>query len=246
VRSALYREDLAWIHHADFGDFARSAGPEVLNILRRAGIKRGKLVDLGCGSGIWAAMAERAGFRVIGVDFSRAMLALARRESPKSKFVQASLDQFSFPPCDVVTALGEPFNYGAGGQASRLRPLFARVARALSPNGRLIFDVLLYDGQPMNYRTWRAGQDYAVLTEVSEDRKKRKLTRRMLTFRTVNGRIRRGDECHVLECFPRVSVERALRAAGFKFRSSRRYGKWPLLPRRLAFIATKPPGTSQF
>jgi len=98
VRSTLYRKDLAWIHHAGFGDFARSAGPGVLHILRRAGMKRGKLVDLGCGSGIWAAMAEHAGFRVIGVDFSPAMLAMARRESPKSRFVQASLASFRFHP----------------------------------------------------------------------------------------------------------------------------------------------------
>ncbi len=91
----------------------------------------------------------------------------------------------------------------------------------------------------MNYRTWRSGPDWAVLVEVSEDRKRRKLTRRIITFRAVNARIRRGEERHTLECFSRASVERALRAAGFKFRSSRRYGNWLLPPRRWAFIATK-------
>jgi trans-aconitate methyltransferase len=110
LRSTIYQADLARIHHVGFGDFAKSAGPEVLKILRRAAITRGTLVDLGCGSGIWAAMAERAGLRVVGVDQSRTMLALTKRESPKSQFIQSSLDKFSVPPCDVVTALGEPFN----------------------------------------------------------------------------------------------------------------------------------------
>jgi SAM-dependent methyltransferase len=156
-----------------FGDFARSAGAEVLEILRRAGIRAGTLVDMGCGSGIFAAMAERAGFHVIGVDQSPAMVALAKRNSPKSKFIQSSLDKFSVPSCDLVTALGEPFNYGADRRVGDLRHLFVRIARALRPGGMFLFDLILHEGEPMNYRSWRAGPGWAVLWEVSEDRIRR-------------------------------------------------------------------------
>jgi len=240
VRSTIYQTDLAWIHHDGFGDFAKSAGPEVLKTLRRAGLRGGTLVDLGCGSGIFAAIAERAGFHVIGVDQSPAMLALAKRQSPKSQFIQSSLDKYSVPPCDVVTALGEPLNYGARRRVSDLRRLFARIARALRSGGKLVFDLILHEGKPMNYRGWRAHQDWVVLWETTEDLKRRKLTRHMITFRGVQGRIRRTEESHDVQLFPRREVERALRSAGFKFVVAPKYGTWPLPSRRLAFIATKP------
>jgi SAM-dependent methyltransferase len=240
VPSPIYKTDLAWIHHVGFGDFARSAGPQVLKILRQAGIRGGTLVDIGCGSGIFAALAEQTGFHVIGVDFSQAMLSLAKRESPKSRFIPSSLDKFTVLPCDVVTALGEPFNYGARRRSSDLRRLFARIARALRPGGMFLFDLILHEGQPMNYRSWRAGNGWTILWEVTENQKRRELTRHNITFRTVRGRIRRGEERHTVHLFKRNEVEQALRAAGFKFVVSPKYGPWSLPRRRLAFIATKP------
>jgi SAM-dependent methyltransferase len=240
VRSPIYKTDVAWIHHTGFGDFARSAGAEVLKILRRAGIRGGTLVDLGCGSGIFAAMAERTRFHVVGADISAAMVALAKRESPESQFIQSSLDRFSFPPCDVVTALGEPLNYGADRRLSNLRRMFARIARALRPGGMFLFDLILHEGEPMNYRSWRTGNGWAVLYEVAEDGKRRNLMRHNITFRTVQGRIRRSEERHTVQLFKRKEIEQALRAAGFKFVVSPKYGGWSLPPRRLAFIATKP------
>jgi SAM-dependent methyltransferase len=231
---------VAWIHHNGFGDFARSAGPEVLRILRRAGIRGGTLVDLGCGSGIFAAIAERAGFHVIGVDQSSAMVALAKHESPKSQFIQSSLDKVSVPPCDAVTALGEPLNYGGDRRSSDLRRLFVRISRALRPGGMFLFDLILHEGEPMNYRSWRAGDGWTLLWEVTEDQKRRKLTRHNITFRAAKGQIRRGEERHIVQLFRRKEVEQALRAAGFKFVVSRKYGKWSLPPRRRAVIATKP------
>lgn len=240
MSSPIYKTDVAWIHHSGFGDFARSTGPEVLKILRRSGIRGGTLVDLGCGSGIFAALAERAGFHVVGVDQSPAMVALAKRESPKSQFIQSSLDKFSVPLCDVVTALGEPLNYGAERRSSDLRRVFARIARALRPGGMFLFDLILHEGEPMNYRSWRAGDGWTLLWEVSEDQKRRILNRHNISFCQAKGKIRRGEEDHIVQLFRRKEVEQALRAAGFEFVVSRKYGKWSLPVRRLAFIATKP------
>jgi SAM-dependent methyltransferase len=240
LRSTIYKTDVAWIHHVGFGEFARSAGAEVLRILRRAAIRGGTLVDLGCGSGIFAAMAERAGFHVIGVDISAAMLALAKRESPKSQFIESSLDKFPVPPCDVVTALGEPLNYGAYKRSSDLRCVFVRIARALRPGGMFLFDLILHESGPMNYRSWRTGTGWTILWEVAENGKRRNLTRHNITFRTVQGRIRRREERHTVQLFKRKEVEQTLRHAGFRFVVSRKYGKWSLPVRRLAFIARKP------
>jgi len=241
-RQPLYADDLAYIHHAGFGDFARNAAPELLRILRRAGICGGRLVDLGCGSGIWGRAAQRAGFEVIGVDQSRAMIRLARRVSPRSRFHLGSIYDFQLPPCDAVSIIGEGLNY-ISPDAAPPPParLFARVARALRPGGLFVFDVLVREIGPINYPAWRSGEDWAVLVRVTEDRSRRRLQRHITTFRKVGSTFRRSEETHLVRLFARAGLERALRQAGFKVRVSRRYGKLRLGPRRLAFVARKQP-----
>src|SRR5438067_5549005 len=98
-RNQFYDADLAYIHHNGFGDFATEAAPELLKILRCHGIANGTLLDLGCGSGIWARAAQNAGFHVVGIDQSQAMIDLARTVSPKSHFRCASLHAAAFPRC---------------------------------------------------------------------------------------------------------------------------------------------------
>ena len=63
-----YRDDLAYIHDAGFGGFATQAAPFVLKLLEDGDIRRGQVVELGCGSGIVAAALTRAGYNVLGFD----------------------------------------------------------------------------------------------------------------------------------------------------------------------------------
>lgn len=76
------RRGPAWIHDVGFGDCARGAAPGLLALLRRSGIRAGRVVDLDCGSDIWAAALVRAGYAVCGVDALRAMIRLARESAP--------------------------------------------------------------------------------------------------------------------------------------------------------------------
>jgi len=85
---AGYKDDLAYIHDVGFGDFAKKAAPGLLKILRRSGITKGLVVDLGCGSGIWAHELGEAGYKVLGVDISAAMLKLARKKVPQARFLK--------------------------------------------------------------------------------------------------------------------------------------------------------------
>lgn len=63
-----YRTDLAHIHDAGFGDFARSAATFLMERLKSHGIQDGTVVDLGCGSGITARLLCDAGFSVQVLD----------------------------------------------------------------------------------------------------------------------------------------------------------------------------------
>src|SRR5262252_1578743 len=139
-----YREDLAYIHDVGHGDFARQSAPGVLAMLRASGLTAGRVIDLGCGSGIWAEELARAGYDVLGVDISPAMIELARRRVPEAQFRVGSFLRARLPRCVAVTALRECFNYlfDQANSGEALAGLFARVHRALRPGGVLIFDVL--------------------------------------------------------------------------------------------------------
>ncbi len=138
-----YQHDLAHIHDTGFGDFARNSAPNLLNLFRKNGINDGLVVDLGCGSGIWAKALAEAGYQVVGVDLSPAMIEIARQRVPEATFHVASFLDFQIPACRAVTALGEVFNYlfDRRNSVRALRRLFDEVFDALAPNGLLVFDV---------------------------------------------------------------------------------------------------------
>ena len=249
-----YTEDLAYIHDAGFGGFARGAAPGVLAALRRAGIGGGLVVDLGAGSGIWAEILLGEGYDVLGLDLSPAMLALARRRTPAARFEEGSLLRVPLPPCAAVTALGECVNYLfdiggvggiGGGETTAAEPplpgLFARVHEALRPGGLFVFDVAepgqVPPGKPR--RGWTEGPDWAIGVHVEEDPEARLLTRRMTFFRQVGDLYRRGEEVHQQRLYPRAEVKAALRQAGFRVTMARAYGDAPLAPAHTAFFARK-------
>ncbi|PLZ05962.1 class I SAM-dependent methyltransferase [Fischerella thermalis WC542] len=61
------QEDLGYIHDVGFGAFSSESAPGLLEILHQKGINKGLVVDLGCGSGIWAKALTQAGYDVLGV-----------------------------------------------------------------------------------------------------------------------------------------------------------------------------------
>lgn|SRR5262245_61008830 len=233
----IYARDLAYIHHAGFGDFARRAAPGVLRLLRQRGIGRGLIVDIGCGSGILAAELTRAGYAVHGIDRSSAMIRLAREVAPAATFKRGSFDSVPVPRCDAVTALGEVFGYAGSAPRPRLPSLFRRVAKALRPGGLFVLDVLVRGGRaPMRYRTWTASEEWAVLVDVDEDIRRGRVQRDITTFRQDGGCFRRHRERHLLYVMDADSLRTQLRTAGFSVRTSRHYGPCALARRRLAFI----------
>jgi SAM-dependent methyltransferase len=220
----------------------RKAAPVLLAAFRKAGLRRGRVVDLGCGSGLFLHELARAGYQPVGVDPSAAMMELARKVEPRAELHRGSAHLFGFPRCQAVTAMGEALQYVAPGRrAPSLPALFGKVARALEPGGFFVFDLVVAEGGPvMSYRTFRQGRGWAVLIEVQEDRVEGRLMRNITTFRRNGTDYRRDHERHQLQIPRRGEVEAALRAAGLLVRTRRAYGTSRLLPRRLAFWARKP------
>src|SRR5215203_6590114 len=106
-----YREDIAYIHDVGHAEFALESAPGILEILDRNGIRDGLVVDLGCGSGLWARELLDAGYRVFGIDISWAMIELSRKKVPEAEFRVESLFEVEIPRCRAVTAVSEVLNY---------------------------------------------------------------------------------------------------------------------------------------
>lgn len=237
-----YKEDLAFIHDVGFGDFVIKSAPGLLDILNRSEIHDGLIVDLGCGSGLWAEQLIRGGYSVFGIDISEAMIRLARRRAPRAEFRIGSLFDFDLPPCSGVTSLGECVNYlfDPNNDRQALIQLFRRVYDALIPGGVFIFDVA-EPGQVAEGKTisgFTEGEDWMVLVEKKEERGM--LTRRIITFRKSGNHYRRSDETHCQQLYKSTDVARELRRAGFRVGRIRSYGEHPLLKARAGFIARKP------
>lgn len=237
-----YKDDLAYIHDAGFGDFAKTSAPWLLETLRENQIDKGLVVDLGCGSGIWARELSRAGYGVLGIDISHAMIEIARKRVPRGEFRTGSLLRAKLPTCDAVTSLGECLNYmfDKSNSIGRLRGVFERVYSALKPGGLFVFDIAVPGRGKDSPQRHRQGKDWAVLSDTVEDPETNRLTRRITTFRKRNENYIRGEEVHVLQLYERSKVADELRRVGFRVRTLSSYGEQTMLVGCVAFMARKP------
>jgi len=118
-------------YDAGFGALTRSAVP---TLLAAAGVQSdSRVLDVGTGTGLVAAAARDRGADVVGVDFSEAMLAEARRTVPGVEFREASADGLPFADrsFDAVVANGVLHHLGDPDRA------LGEALRVLRPGGRL-------------------------------------------------------------------------------------------------------------
>jgi SAM-dependent methyltransferase len=239
----FYGRDVAHVHDTGHGDYAREAAPDLLRRLRAAGLDGGLVVDLGCGSGIWARALLDAGFEVLGVDLSADLLAIARERAPEARFVQASVLDAELPPCAAVTAMSEVVNYAADPRLGRrtVASLMARVHDALRPGGLLLFDALAPGFEPPARRMWREGEGWVVLSELTDGDDPRTRTRRVIVFRRSDGGLWEcSDERHPLVLHDAAEVVGDLRRAGFaEVEALDAWGDLRLRPGHVAFTARR-------
>ncbi|MGC2419634.1 MAG: class I SAM-dependent methyltransferase [Candidatus Acidiferrales bacterium] len=238
-----YRRDLAFIHDAGFSDYALGGAPGLLRILKTHKIKRGLVIDLGCGSGRWACELNRAGYDVLGVDQSRAMIRMARRIAPRSRFKVASLLTTELPECVAITSIGECLNYcfdRASGRRGLVR-LFKRCYGALRPGGVFICDFATSHRRPKGrVREHRSCGRGWKITARTTAHGRRTIRREIVAFRKVGGAYRRSEETHILRLYSGREIALDLRRCGFRVRVVRRWGGFRF-PRGIeGIIAVKP------
>ena len=256
-----YASDLAYIHDVGFGNFAEHSAKFLLRLLAHRGqaklhsplaplAGRGTggegqklIIDLGCGSGILARELVAAGYRVLGIDHSPAMIAIAREKAPGADFQTGSCLNAEIPRCVAVTAIGEIFSYlfDRGNNSRSLLKLFHRVYGALERGGLFVFDVAAPGraGGAGEQKSYREGADWAVLVTTKEDDGRRLLTRLITSFRQVGRHYRRDEEVHELRLFERADLTGQLRSVGFRVRPLAGYGQLRFVRGHIGFLARK-------
>ncbi|MGJ3244756.1 MAG: class I SAM-dependent methyltransferase [Elainellaceae cyanobacterium] len=239
-----YKEDLAYIHDVGHSDYALKSAPGILVILAQNNIREGLVVDLGCGSGLSALELSKAHYRVLGVDISESLIAIARARVPDAEFRVESLFRTDIPPCNAVISVGECFNYlfDIDNNCRTLVQLFNRIYSALTPGGVLVFDIA-EPGQAMQgnkTQGFTEGKDWIVLVEKEENQEQSRLIRRIITLRKVGEHYRRDDEVHHLRLYKATDVAEKLRQVGFQIQIMGSYGQYELPKAHAAFIARKP------
>jgi SAM-dependent methyltransferase len=112
----------------------------VLGELSRLG-RGARILDLGCGTGVFLQRAREAGFSVSGIDISPEMVAIAeQRLGPGVVRVQRLQDVEEREAFDALVSLSLPFNYCAG--VSEARQALAGFHQALRPGGLLLLQAI--------------------------------------------------------------------------------------------------------
>jgi trans-aconitate methyltransferase len=95
-----------------------------------------RILDLGCGTGHLTSQIAARGADVTGLDASLSMVAQARQNYPKARFVLADARTFQFDePFDAV------FSNAALHWVPEAAPVVASIARALKPGGRFVLEM---------------------------------------------------------------------------------------------------------
>ena len=103
-----------------------------------------RLLDLGCGPGLYTSRFHDAGAEVTGIDFSRRSLDYARRTAEEDgraiRYIEGNYLELEFPgPFDLATLIYCDF---CALSPHQRRTLLGRIRAALAPKGRLLLDVV--------------------------------------------------------------------------------------------------------
>ena len=236
-----FGSDLAYIHDVAFNNFANGSAPGLLAILEQAGLKGNLIVDLGCGSGIWAAHLGHAGYRVVGVDISSAMVELARKRAPNAEVGVGSFRTFEIPRCAAITALSDVlcYQFDTANDRVSLVHLFRRAFEALEPAGLFIFDIAEVGLDRNHSPRFCEGEDWVCFIRYKYDDERNQLIRHIVTFLKDGTLYRRHVETHRLQLYRRSDIAAMLKRAGFRVHTTRRFGDFDLLAGRIGFVAKK-------
>ncbi|MDX1472396.1 MAG: class I SAM-dependent methyltransferase, partial [Flavobacteriaceae bacterium] len=235
-------KDLAFVHDQGHSQLAQKAA-KVISGLTTGKPGNGLLVDLGCGSGALEKELSGIPIEMIGVDYSSAMIELAKQNAPDARFFVASMYDFNLPKCELVCSIGECFNYlfANNGDLSELRALISRIYYALKPNGYLLFDILTTEILQTEYINSRIIERdlWTIFLSIDLSSDKSIVTRAITLFLKEGDGYRKSKEVHRQKLFKTSDIELILTNIGFNVEKVDNYDGLVFRPGQVGFICKK-------
>lgn len=134
---------------SSYEGFAGATRLFVAPLLEAVGVRPGmRLLDIACGTGLAAGAAAAAGARVTAIDFSPAMIVMARSLRPAVDFQAADAEALPFADASFDAEIA---NFGIH-HVERPERALAEARRVLRPGGTFAFT---FWGEPRDNTPWR-------------------------------------------------------------------------------------------
>jgi SAM-dependent methyltransferase len=205
---ALY-DDFAWFYNRYWNEeFHALAFPILERIWLPRLPRKGRVLDVCCGTGYLAALLTARGYRVTGIDASAEMIAHARQNVPAAAFQVADASRFRvLGKFDAAVSTFDSLNHILSEQD--LQAAFQRTAAALKPGAPFAFDMLLES-------TLVRDDHVLVLSASGFDFRTRLAQCRITMFRLLDGVWKRSDVEVQERCYTTSQIDAALSHAGFE------------------------------
>jgi ubiquinone/menaquinone biosynthesis C-methylase UbiE len=126
------------------GDVEQLADADRVEIRRWADATTGRILDAGCGPGLWTRFLHAAGRDVLGIDLSEQFVAHARAQHPEPEFVHGSFDDIPVPDASLGGILA--WYSLIHTPPEQLPAVLAEFARVLAPGAGILIG--FFDGTP--------------------------------------------------------------------------------------------------
>lgn len=109
-------------------------------LIKKYGITGKRVLDVGCGTGRHAAILNKKGFDVVGVDLNKEMLNIAKKKNKRIKFLQGNMRTFNLKEeFDIILCLFSTIHYARNYE--EIRKTLKNFYKHLRKGGILIFDM---------------------------------------------------------------------------------------------------------
>jgi SAM-dependent methyltransferase len=215
---ALY-DDFAWFYNRYWSEeFHSLAFPILERIWLPRVARKGRILDVCCGTGHLAGLLNARGYRVTGIDVSAEMIALARQNVPAAAFHVADASQFKvLGKFDGAVSTFDSLNHILTEDA--LQSAFQRTAAALKPGAPFAFDILLESAYQTNWAdafSLVRDDHVLVLSGSGFDFQTHLAQCRITMFRLLDGVWSRSDVLVHERCYTTGEIDAALSRAGFE------------------------------